>query len=127
MKIEIKSPKNNCCVVRFGSIARSDPDTEIRIAKMIDGEWKYIVKKYIDGEKMLKFPKLEPGSYHIGLFGKKIAGVATTGGHDVPFPFDVFLECPEDHSKDYQRVSVPARPRPKLTAVATGVKRGLLH
>ena len=110
-------------MVRFGSVARSDPDTEVRIAKEIDGEWKYIIKKYVEGEKSIKFPDLEAGDYHVGVFGNKIAGVATTGGYDVPFPFNIFLDTPEDHSKDYRRVDVPARPRPKLVSVAEAVKK----
>lgn len=126
MRIEIEKDYDGPCMVRFGPIARSDPDTEVRVAKEVNGEWKYIVKKYIEGAKSIKFPDLEPGSYHIGVFGNKIAGVATTGGYDVPFPFNIFLDCPEDHSKDYRRVDVPARPRPKPKNVASAVNK-VLH
>lgn len=107
--------------MRFGQIARDDPDAEVRIAQLQGKQWVYIERQFIQGKKKMKFD-LKPGKYHVGVFGNKVAGVATTGGMDVPFPFNVFLDPPEDHSKDYLRVSVPAK---KADTVADAVKRTL--
>lgn len=122
MKVKVES--SDCCVVRLGPIARSDPDTELHIAQEINGEWKRVKRVYIEGEKLIRFPDLKPGKYHCALFGGKIAGVATTAEHELPFPFNVFLDTPEDHSRDFLRLDIPAG-KPVLPDLARSIKAAL--
>jgi hypothetical protein len=96
------------CVVRIGKIGRSDPDCEIRIVKKINGEnWTQVERVFVQGKKKLEFD-LGEGEYHVMAVGDKIAGVATTAEMDMTFPWNVHLDPPRDHSKDYKRVSIPA-------------------
>lgn len=95
------------CIVRVGRIGREDPDSECRIVKQVNGDaWTEVERVFVLGKKKLEFD-LEPGNYHVMVVGDKIAGVATTAGQEVGFPFNVHLDPPEDHSKDYLRMSVP--------------------
>lgn len=112
------------CVVRIGFLTRSDPDAEIHIVKNVDDEWVRVERIYVQGKKLFKFPDLEPGEYHVAVFGNKVAGVATTAGNKVPFPFNVFLEAPEDHSKDFLRTSIPTNV-PVLPSLAKSIKKAL--
>lgn len=107
MRVEIN--KSEKCVVRIGPLTRSDPDAELHIVHKVGDEWERHSRRYIEGKKIFKFSdkELPEGEYHVAVFGDKIAGVATTGGKEMPYPFDVFLEAPEDHSKDYMRIDVP--------------------
>jgi hypothetical protein len=117
-------PSDKVCVVRIGPLTRSDPDAELHVVKNVDGEWTRVERLYIQGKKQFKLHDLEPGEYHVAVFGNKIAGVATTAGNDVPFPFNVFLEAPEDHAKDYLRTSIPTNV-PVMPSVATAIKKAL--
>ena len=127
MRVEVGKSDNDKCIVRVGPLTRSDPDAECHIVKSTgpsDDEWERVTRVYIEGKKKLKFD-LEPGEYHVMVVGDKVAGVATTAGHVLEHPWNVFLEAPADHSKDYQRISVPAKKGPQPTSVAAAIKKTL--
>lgn len=108
MKADVGKSDSKHCVVRVGPLTRSDPDAEVHIVISTgpgDKDWERVERKFIEGKKLLKFD-LEPGVYHVMVVGDKVAGVASTAGHVLPFPWNVFLEAPADHSKDYVRKSV---------------------
>jgi hypothetical protein len=112
------------CIVRIGKVGRDDPDSEVHVVRKIEGtedDWERVVRVFVNGSKKLKI-ELDPGEYHVAVIGDKIAGVATTAGQDVGFPFNVHLDPPEDHSKDYVRRSVPAIPGESLK---TAIKKTL--
>ena len=93
-------------------MGRTDPDTEIHIVKNVkhvglSDEWQRVERVFVMGKKAFKFD-LERGDYHVMVIGDKQAGVITTAGNEMPFPFDVFLDPPVDHAKDFMRIDVPA-------------------
>ncbi len=95
------------CIVRVGKVGRDDPDTEIRIVReKEDGEWELAERVFVLGKKKLSFD-LPEGNYHVACIGDKSAGVATTAGTELVWPFNVHLDPPEDHSKDFLRLSIP--------------------
>lgn len=97
------------CIVRVGRIGRSDPDCEVRVVKQVNGDaWTEVERVFLLGKKKVEFD-LPKGNYHVMVVGDKIAGVATTSGQDMTFPWNVHLDPPRDHSKDYKRVSIPAK------------------
>jgi hypothetical protein len=109
------------CIVRVGLVGRSDPDCECRIVKQVNGDaWSEVERVFVLGKKKLEFD-LPEGNYHVMIVGDKIAGVATTADKDMTFPFNVHLDPPRDHSKDYKRISIPA----KAETVASAVKKAL--
>ena len=127
MRVEVGKSDNAQCIVRVGALTRSDPDAECHIVRSTgkgDDEWERVTRIYIEGKKILKFD-LEPGEYHVMVVGDKVAGVATTAGHVLEFPWNVFLEAPPDGSKNYQRISVPAQRGPQPTSVAAAIKKTL--
>jgi hypothetical protein len=97
------------CVVRVGSNGRDDPDTEIHVVKQSGDEWARVARTFVNGQKTHKF-ELEPGNYHVMVIGDKTAGVVTTATLkiELPFPFDIFMDPPEDHGKDFMRLDLPA-------------------
>lgn len=126
MMIEVGKSDSEKCVVRIGARGRDDPDTEVHIVKRTgpaDTDWVRVERVYVEGKKIMKFD-LEPGEYHVAAFGGKTAGVATTAGHIVPYPFNVYLNPPEDHSKDYMRLDIPANV-PVLPSLAKSIKLAL--
>jgi hypothetical protein len=97
------------CIVRVGPTARNDPDSEVRIVRSTgvgDHEWELVERVFVLGKKKLSF-ELPEGDYHVMVIGDKLAGVATTAEMEMTFPFNVHLDPPEDHSKDYLRMSLP--------------------
>lgn len=127
MRVEVGKSDEERCIVRVGSLTRSDPDAECHIVKSTgpgDEDWERVTRVYIEGKKILKFD-LEPGEYHVMVVGDKIAGVCTTAGHVLEHPWNVFLEAPADHSKDFQRVSIPAKAGPEKTNLSQAIKRTL--
>lgn len=123
MKVEINSKDESPCVVRVGSMGRSDPDTEIQIVKKVGDDWERVERTFVNGKKLLKFD-LDEGEYHVMVVGDKTAGVATTAGNTVPFPFDVFLDPPADHAKDFMRLDIPAN-KPVAPDLARSIKAAL--
>jgi len=123
MKVRVSQSKDERCHIRFGPTARRDPDTEVHIVKNIGGKWERVNRLYVEGKKIIKLD-LDPGEYHVAVFGGKIAGVASTSGHDVVWPFDVFLEPPEDHSRDFMRLDIPAN-KPVMPDLARSIKAAL--
>jgi len=114
------------CIVRTGKIARDDPDAVIQIVKSTgDGsdQWKLVERVFVLGKKKLTFD-LPEGEYHVMCVGDKHAGVATTAGQDIGFPFNVHLDPPEDHSKDYLRLDIPTDV-PVPESLATSIKKAL--
>lgn len=109
------------CIVRIGRIGREDPDTEVRIVKKIGEEWELVERAFVMGKKKMEFD-LEAGDYHVMVVGDKIAGVATTAEMDMTFPWNVHLDPPRDHSKDYKRISIPA-----TTETVQAAVRKVLH
>lgn len=115
MKVSIEKSDTDQCIVRVGPLTRSDPDAEIHIVRSTGPEekdWERVVREYIQGKKILKYD-LEPGEYHVMLVGDKIAGVVTTAGQTLEHPWNVFLECPQEHAKDFIRHSIPTNRRAK--------------
>ena len=109
MRCEVGKSDSKHCVVRFGSLTRSDPDAECHIVKSTgpgDKEWERVQRVYIEGKKILKFD-LPPGEYHVMVVGDKVIGVITTAGNKLEHPWNVFLEAPAEHAKDYMRMSLP--------------------
>lgn len=112
------------CIVRVGRIAREDPDSECRIVRNCGGDdWEEVERVFVLGKKKLEFD-LPEGHYHVMVVGDKIAGVATTAGMEMPFPFNVHLDPPEDHSKDYLRMSLPTDV-PVSPSLAQSIKAAL--
>jgi len=129
MNVEIGKSDNDKCIVRVGPLTRSDPDAEIHIVKKTgkkENDWTRIERVFVQGKKKFSFD-LEPGEYHVMVIGDKVAGVMNTAGHVLEHPWNVFLEAPAEHVKDYQRISVPVPPerRAKRTSVADAIKRTL--
>jgi len=112
------------CIIRIGRIGREDPDTEVRIVKKINGDiWTEVERVFVLGKKKLEFD-LDPGEYHAMVVGDKIAGVATTAEMDMTFPWNVHLDPPRDHSKDYMRLSIPAN-KPVSPDLAASIRKAL--
>lgn len=114
------------CIVRVGKIARDDPDSEVRIVRSTgdgDHEWQLVERVFVLGKKKLTFD-LDPGEYHVMVIGDKLAGVATTAEMEMTFPFNVHLDPPEDHSKDYLRMSLPTDV-PVSPSLAQSIKAAL--
>lgn len=127
MKVEVGKSDSKHCVVRVGPLTRSDPDAECHVVRSTgDGEkdWERVTRVYIEGKKLLKFD-LPPGEYHVMVVGDKVAGVATTSGHVLEHPWNVFLDAPADGSKQYQRISVPAKRGPQPTSIAQAIRKTL--
>lgn len=113
MNVEVGKSDSEQCVVRVGPLTRSDPDAEIYIVRSTgpgDKDWERVARKYVEGKKKMKFD-LPPGEYHVMVVGDKVAGVANTAGHTLEHPWNVFLEAPAEHVKDYIRHSVPVNRR----------------
>jgi hypothetical protein len=93
--------------------------------KQVNGEaWTEVERVFVLGKKKLTFD-LEPGNYHAMVVGDKIAGVATTAEMDMTFPFNVHLDPPRDHSKDYMRLSLPTNvpiPEPLASSIRKALK-----
>jgi len=109
MKCQVGKSDDGRCVVRVGRITRSDPDSEVHIVRSTgdgDKDWERVTRVYVEGRKLIHFD-LEPGEYHVMVIGDKIAGVMNTAGHTLEFPWNVFLDAPLDHSKDFLRTSIP--------------------
>ena len=126
MKIEVGKSDEERCIVRVGPLTRSDPDAEVHIVHSTgptDQDWERVERKFIEGKKILKFD-LPPGEYHVMVVGDKVAGVASTAGHALPFPWNIFLEAPADHSKDYVRQSI-STDIPKKESLAQAIKKTL--
>ena len=112
------------CSVRIGPVGREDPDTEVRIVKQVNGDnWEEVERVFARGKKKLEFD-LPEGNYHVMAVGDKIAGVATTAEMDMTFPWNVHLNPPRDHSKDYMRLDIPANV-PVPEPLATAIKKAL--
>lgn len=114
------------CIVRVGKIARDDPDSEVRIVRSTgdgDHEWELVERVFVLGKKKLSF-ELPEGDYHVMVIGDKLAGVATTAEMEMTFPFNVHLDPPEDHSKDYLRMSLPTDV-PVSPSLAQSIKAAL--
>lgn len=109
MKVQVGKSDEDRCIVRVGPTTRNDPDAEVHIVRRDDDDvenWIRVKREYIEGRKLIHFD-LPEGVYHVMVVGDKTAGVATTAGHVLQHPWNVFLDAPEDHSKDYMRVSMP--------------------
>jgi hypothetical protein len=109
MKVQVCKSDEDRCIIRFGALTRSDPDAEVHIVKSTgpgDKEWKRVVRDYVQGKKILKYD-LPPGTYHVMVVGDKVAGVVSTAGYVLDHPWNVFLEAPAEHAKDYMRMSLP--------------------
>jgi hypothetical protein len=121
--IKIEAAKDSTCLVRVGPIVREDPDSEIHIvAEIDDNKWERVIRRFVDGKKVHKFPGLKEGNYHIMAVGDKIASIATTAGHKVPFPFNVFLETHREHAKDFLKLSIPAHGKPLPPSLEAAIK-----
>ena len=128
MRVEVGKSDTEHCIVRVGALTRSDPDAQCHIVRSTgpsDQEWERVQRVYIEGKKLLKFD-LEPGEYHVMVVGDKIAGVATTAGHVLKYPWNVFLEAPYDGSKQYIRQSIPTNV-PVTGDLERSIKAALKH
>ena len=126
MNVQVGKSDDDRCIVRVGSTARNDPDAEVHVVRQDDDDpekWERVVRDYVQGKKVLKY-ELPPGNYHVMVVGDKIAGVATTAGQTLEHPWNVFLDAPEDHSKDFLRTSIPTNV-PVLPSVARSIKAAL--
>lgn len=126
MKVQVEKSDSEHCIVRIGPLTRSDPDAECHVVRSTgpgDQDWERVERVYIEGKKSIKFD-LPPGEYHVMVVGNKIAGVASTAGHVLEHPWNVFLDAPADGSKQYIRQSVPTN-IPKKTTVAQAVRKTL--
>lgn len=107
--IQIGKAQDSTCIVRVGPIVREDPDSEIHlVVERKPGQWERVIRRFVDGKKLHKFPGLAEGNYHVMVVGDKIASIATTAGYEVPFPFNVFLDPIREHAKDFLKLSIPA-------------------
>lgn len=101
-------PELGRSIVRFGKIAREDKDTEVHIYQILsEQEPIRVVRDFVGGEKSKKYDFVAGGQYVVIVIGDKTAGVASTSPEKLIAPFNVFMNPPEDHSKDYMRLSVP--------------------
>ncbi len=106
--IDVSNPEEHS-VIRVGKVGRADPASEIHIyTKDEDGEWMRLKRYFVDGDKMHKETLAHGAEYHVAVVGDKTAGFISTAGHKVIAPFNVFLDPPEDHNKDFFKISVPA-------------------
>lgn len=109
MRVEVGKSDTEHCIVRVGALTRSDPDAEVHVVKSTgpgDKDWVRVERVYVEGKKKMKFD-LPPGTYHVMAVGDKVVGVVTTAGYILSHPWNVFLEAPEEHAKDYLRTSIP--------------------
>ena len=112
MSVQVGKSDTDQCIVRIGVLTRSDPDAEIHIVVSTgpgDKDWKRVERKFVEGKKLMKFD-LPPGEYHVMVVGDKVAGVINTAGHTLEHPWNVFLEAPQEHNKDYIRKTLTAPP-----------------
>ena len=95
-------------IIRFGKIARDDPDTELHIYQIhADKDPTRVTREFVSGVKSKKFDLPAGCQYVVVVIGDKIAGVASTSPEVLKAPFNVFMNPPEDHSKDFMRIDVP--------------------
>ena len=94
-------------IIRFGKIARADKDTELHVYERDGEDWARVTREFVGGVKSKKFNFTHGQLYIVVVIGDKIAGVASTAPQKLVAPFNVFMNPPEDHSKDFLRVDVP--------------------
>lgn len=126
MKVQVGKSDEDRCIVRVGSTTRNDPDAEVHVVRQDDDDpeqWERVKREYIEGKKLIRFD-LPPGNYHVMVVGDKIAGVATTAGHTLEHPWNVFLDAPIDGSKNFLRTSIPTNV-PVLPSVVRSIKAAL--
>lgn len=96
-------------IIRFGAVARSDKDAELHLYEMVEvGDPQRIIREFVGGVKSKKVDLPHGRQYVVIVIGDKTAGVASTAPEKLVSPFNVFMDPPEDHSKDYMKLSVPA-------------------
>lgn len=96
-------------IIRFGRVAREDPDTEVHIYQYdnVEKPPRRVFRHLVDGAKSWR-PEVEVGGkYAVVVIGDKTAGVVSTAPKILTAPFNVFLDPPEDHSRDYLKISIP--------------------
>lgn len=95
-------------MVRFGRVAREDPDTEVHIYQIHpDKDPERVVREFVSGAKSKKYDLPAGSQFVVIVIGDKSAGVASTSPEVLKSPFNVFMNPPEDHSKDFMRIDVP--------------------
>lgn len=95
-------------IIRFGKVARNDKDTELHLYEVPEGcDPVRIERQFVSGAKSLKFDLTHGKQYIVVVIGDKVAGVATTAPATLQAPFNVFMNPPEDHSKDFLRLDIP--------------------
>ena len=103
-----KSQDANSWVI-FGKTIRSDKDAEFQlILKKEGGDFERVMRELIgDRNKICLGDLTENGEYFAAVFGAKIAGVATTQDVELKPPFRLHIDAPQDHSKDFMKLSIP--------------------
>ena len=109
-KIEIRDSDNENSYIRFGEIARADKDTELHVYHHDNPrEPTRVLREFVAGTKKKCLDDLiAEQPYIVVVIGNLTAGVATTAGHSLIAPFDLFIDPPEDHSKDFMTIPIPA-------------------
>lgn len=98
----------NRSIIRFGRIAREDPDSEVHVYQILErGDPKRVLREFVSGAKSKKVDLPAGNQYVVIVIGDKIAGVASTAPEVLVAPFNVFMNPPEDHSKDFMRLDIP--------------------
>jgi hypothetical protein len=101
-------PELGKSIVRFGKRAREDKDCEVHIYQiMSEQEPKQVIREFVLGQKIKKYDLPAGNRYVVLVIGDKIAGVASTSPAELESPFNVYMNPPEDHSKDFMRLDVP--------------------
>jgi hypothetical protein len=101
-------PELGQSMIRFGKIAREDKDCEVHVYQInIDAEPNRVVREFIGGVKCRKYDLPAGNQYAVIVIGDKIAGVASTAPTRLVAPFNVFMNPPEDHSRDFMRLDIP--------------------
>ena len=96
-------------IIRFGPTAREDKDSELHVYRLEeDKEATRLIREFVGGVKSKKFDFPHGDQYVVIVIGDKTAGVASTAPETLVAPFNVFMNPPEDHSKDYMRLDIPA-------------------